>query len=295
MQNDKNRNLLIYHFLVIIFGFASILGKLISVNALPLTIYRMSIAFIGLAIYFLLINPKYFFLDRTMWSKVFLGGFFIGLHWFTFFYAIKIAGVSLTLSMMATGAFITALIDPLINGRKILTYEVFFGGFAAIGIGVIYQAEFEHFFGISIAFLSAFLSALFTILNGQMVKKVRPITLSFYELIVGSLLGIIISYFSKTLNIENYMISGMDILWLLILGLVGTSFAFNMSIKVMKYLSPFTIMMVINLEPIYGVLISLLIWKDESYLSTNFYLGFSIVMASIFLSALYKKFRINNS
>ena len=280
MQNDKNRNLLIYHFLVIIFGFASILGKLISVNALPLTIYRMSIAFIGLAIYFLLINPKYFFLDRTMWSKVFLGGFFI---------------VSLTLSMMATGAFITALIDPLINGRKILTYEVFFGGFAAIGIGVIYQAEFEHFFGISIAFLSAFLSALFTILNGQMVKKVRPITLSFYELIVGSLLGLIISYFSKTLNIENYMISGMDILWLLILGLVGTSFAFNMSIKVMKYLSPFTIMMVINLEPIYGVLISLLIWKDESYLSTNFYLGFSIVMASIFLSALYKKFRINNS
>ena len=294
MLNDKSKNLLIYHFLVIIFGFASILGKLISLNALPLTIYRMSIAFIGLAIYFLLINPKYFYLDRSMWGKVFLGGFFIGLHWFTFFYAIKIAGVSLTLSMMATGALITALIDPLFNGRKILIHEVFFGGFAAIGIAIIYKAEFEHFFGISIAFLSAFLSALFTILNGQMVKKSRPITLSFYELIVGSLLGLTISFFSKTLNIENFMISSMDLFWLLILGLIGTSFAFNLSIKVMKYLSPFTVMMVINLEPIYGVLISLIIWKDESFLSTDFYLGFSIVMASIFLSALYKKFRINN-
>ncbi len=294
MLNDKSKNLLIYHFLVIIFGFASILGKLISLNALPLTIYRMSIAFIGLAIYFLLINPKYFYLDRSMWGKVFLGGFFIGLHWFTFFYAIKIAGVSLTLSMMATGALITALIDPLFNGRKILIHEVFFGGFAAIGIAIIYKAEFEHFFGISIAFLSAFLSALFTILNGQMVKKSRPITLSFYELIVGSLLGLTISFFSKTLNIENFMISRMDLFWLLILGLIGTSFAFNLSIKVMKYLSPFTVMMVINLEPIYGVLISLIIWKDESFLSTDFYLGFSIVMASIFLSALYKKFRINN-
>ncbi len=295
MLNDKNKNLLIYHFLVIIFGFASILGKLISIDALPLTIYRMSIAFVGLAVYFLIINPKYFYLNRLMWSKVFLGGFFIGLHWFTFFYAIKIAGVSLTLSMMASGALITALIDPLLNGRKILKHEVFFGGFAAVGIGVIYQAEFEHFFGITIAFLSAFLSALFTILNGQMVKKARPITLSFYELIIGSFLGLILSYFSDNINIESFKISGMDLLWLLILGLVGTSFAFNLSIKVMKYLSPFTVMMVINLEPIYGVLISLVIWKEKSFLSTSFYLGFLIVMGSIFLSALYKKFRINNN
>ena len=87
----------------------------------------------------------------------------------------------------------------------------------------------------------------------------------------------------------------MDLLWLLILGLVGTSFAFNLSIKVMKYLSPFTVMMVINLEPIYGVLLSLVIWKEKSFLSTSFYLGFLIVMGSIFLSALYKKFRMNNN
>ena len=80
-----------------------------------------------------------------------------------------------------------------------------------------------------------------------------------------------------------------------ILGLVGTSFAFNLSIKVMKYLSPFTVMMVINLEPIYGVILSLIIWKEKSYLSTNFYIGFLIVMASIFLSALYRKFTMDKN
>lgn len=294
MRNDKTKNLLIYHFLVLIFGFASILGKLISLKALPLSIYRMSIASLGLAIYFLIFNTNYFRLDRSMWSKVFLGGIFIGLHWFTFFYAIKTAGVSLTLSMMATGALITAIIDPLLSKRKISTDEVFFGGLAAVGIGIIYQAEFEHYFGISIAFLSAFLSALFTILNGHMVKKVRPITLSFYELIVGAFLCLIITYFSNMLNIKSFMLSGMDLIWLMILGLVGTSFAFNMSIKVMKHLSSFTIMMVINLEPIYGILISLAIWKEKSFLSKDFYLGFTIVMLSIFLSAYYKKFRVYN-
>ena len=128
-----------------------------------------------------------------------------------------------------------------------------------------------------------------------MVKKARPITLSFYELTIGSFLGLILSYFSDNINIESFKISGMDLLWLLILGLVGTSFAFNLSIKVMKYLSPFTVMMVINLEPIYGVLLSLVIWKEKSFLSTSFYLGFLIVMGSIFLSALYKKFRMNNN
>ena len=184
MPSDSSKNLLLFHFIVLLFGFTSVLGALISISALPLVIYRMGLAAFGLALYFLVFHPNYFYLPRHLWSKVFLGGIIIGAHWVTFFYAIKIAGVSIALSMMATGALITAILDPIISGRKLLGYELIFGSLTSVGIGLIYQAEFKHIEGISIALFSALLSSLFTILNAKMVKTGRPITLSFYELFV---------------------------------------------------------------------------------------------------------------
>ena len=177
MQNDRSKSLLLYHFVVVIFGFSSVLGALISLDAIPLVIYRMGLAALGLAIFFILYNPKYFILETSMWSSVFLGGVIIAIHWTTFFYAIKIAGVSLTLSIMGTGAFMTAMLEPLLIKRKVLFHEFFFGGFTALGVGLIFNAEFEELQGILIALFSAFLSALFTILNNQMVKKAHPISL----------------------------------------------------------------------------------------------------------------------
>ena len=289
MRSDRSKSLIIYHFLVVIFGFTSVLGALISIKALPLVIYRMLIAWTGLAVYFLIFNLNYFRLHFSILGKVFLGGIIIGSHWVTFFYAIKVAGVSLALSMMATGALITALLDPIFSKRKLLTYEVLFGGLAALGIVIIYNAEFEHYIGISIALLSALLSSLFTMLNRHMVKTTRPITLSFYELFVGSLFGILVAYFSDMLTIENFRLIGLDWLWLMLLGLIGTSFAFNMSIKVMKHLSSFTIMMVINLEPIYGILLSLAIWNEKAFMSLNFYIGFIIVISAIMMNGIYKR------
>jgi drug/metabolite transporter (DMT)-like permease len=288
MQNVRRNNLILYHFIVFLYGFTSVTGALISLAALPLVVYRMLIAAAGLALFFLFFHLSYFRLARPLWGQVVLGGILIGTHWVTFFYAIKIAGVSLALSMMATGALITAFIDPLISKRKLLGYEVFFGGITALGIAIIYQAEFEHLKGISIALLSAFLSSLFTILNGKMVQEARAITLSFYELLVGSLVGIVVAYFSDMLTIQAFTPQGWDWLWLLLLGLLGTSFAFNMSIQVMRHLSSFTIMMVINLEPIYGILLALAIWNEKAFMSVNFYIGFFIVLLAILMHGVYK-------
>lgn len=288
MPSDKRNHLLLYHFIVLLFGFTSVLGALISLAALPLVVYRMLIAAAGLGVFFLLFHRSYFHLDPALWAKVVLGGILIGSHWVTFFYAIKIAGVSLALSMMATGALITAFIDPLISKRKLLGYEVFFGGITAFGIALIYQAELEHLKGISIALLSALLSSLFTILNGKMVQEARAITLSFYELSIGSLVGIGVAYFSGMLTIQAFTPHAWDWLWLLLLGLLGTSFAFNMSIRVMRHLSSFTIMMIINLEPIYGILLALAIWNEKAFMSVNFYIGFFIVLLAILMHGVYK-------
>jgi drug/metabolite transporter (DMT)-like permease len=289
MQDVRTKSLIHYHLIVFIFGFSSVMGALCSLDAIPLVVYRMLLASLGLAVYFAIFHPTYFRLERSLWVKVILGGLIIGVHWVTFFHAIKVAGVSLTLSMMATGAFITAMIEPLINKRKILGYELLFGGLIAVGVGMIFQAEYEHLYGISIALLSAFLSSVFTILNTQLVKQGKAITLSFYELLVGAVFGIVFVIFSGNYTLEAFELRQWDWLWIILIAWVCTSYAFNISIKVMQHLSPFTVMLIINLEPVYGILLSLAIWGDEELMSFRFYLGFIIVIGAILLNGIYKR------
>ena len=289
MQDVRTKSLIHYHLIVFIFGFSSVMGALCSLDAIPLVVYRMLLASLGLAVYFAIFHPTYFRLERSLWVKVILGGLIIGVHWVTFFHAIKVAGVSLTLSMMATGAFITAMIEPLINKRKILGYELLFGGLIAVGVGMIFQAEYEHLYGISIALLSAFLSSVFTILNTQLVKQGKAITLSFYELLVGAVFGIGFVIFSGNYTLEAFELRQWDWLWIILIAWVCTSYAFNISIKVMQHLSPFTVMLIINLEPVYGILLSLAIWGDEELMSFRFYLGFIIVIGAILLNGIYKR------
>ena len=289
MQDVRTKSLIHYHLIVFIFGFSSVMGALCSLDAIPLVVYRMLLASLGLAVYFAIFHPTYFRLERSLWVKVILGGVIIGVHWVTFFHAVKVAGVSLTLSMMATGAFITAMIEPLINKRKILGYELLFGGLIAVGVGMIFQAEYEHLYGISIALLSAFLSSVFTILNTQLVKQGKAITLSFYELLVGAVFGIGFVIFSGNYTLEAFELRQWDWLWIILIAWVCTSYAFNISIKVMQHLSPFTVMLIINLEPVYGILLSLAIWGDEELMSFRFYLGFVIVLGAILLNGIYKR------
>ena len=289
MQDVRTKSLIHYHLIVFIFGFSSVMGALCSLDAIPLVVYRMLLASLGLAVYFAIFHPTYFRLERSLWVKVILGGLIIGVHWVTFFHAIKVAGVSLTLSMMATGAFITAVIEPLINKRKILGYELLFGGLIALGVGMIFQAEYEHLYGISIALLSTFLSSVFTILNTQLVKQGKAITLSFYELLVGAVFGIGFVIFSGNYTLEAFELRQWDWLWIILIAWVCTSYAFNISIKVMQHLSPFTVMLIINLEPVYGILLSLAIWGDEELMSFRFYLGFVIVLGAILLNGIYKR------
>ena len=289
MLNDRKKNLLLYHFIVFLYGFTSILGALISLQALPIVIYRMFIGALGLAIFFLIINPSYFRLNKKFLKKVFFSGIIIGAHWVTFFYAIKISTISITLSMMSAGALITALIDPIYNRKKISIYEIFFGCITIMGVIIIYRAELQHLIGITIALFSAFLSSLFTILNRSLVRENNFTTLSFYELLIGGVVCLIFYLITNGYKSSDFELKGYDFLWVLILGFLCTSYAFNVSIKVLRHLSSFTVMMIINLEPIYGIILSILIWKDEAFLSLNFYVGFVIVLSSILMDTFYKR------
>lgn len=288
MQNDRTKSLLYFHFLVVLFGFTSILGVLIQLDALPLVVWRMGLAALFLGIYVMIFKSKFFSLPTQLILKVIYSGVLIGVHWIAFFYAIKIAGVSLTLSMLATGAFFVAIIQPLFFKQKWLYYELLFGALAAGGILIIFWAEIASAKGIIIALIAAALSALFSVVNSKMVNKVPTITLTFYELLIGFFALLIYLLLFHLPEIGKALPTSKDIGWLIILSLICTSYAMNATFVVMRKLSPFTIMMIINLEPVYGILLDLAIFGKKAFLSSYFYLGFFVVMIAIIANGIFK-------
>ena len=288
MQSDRTKSLLYFHFLVFLFGFTSILGVLIQLDALPLVVWRMGIAALTLGIYCLLFNRGNFKLPKELTTKIIFSGILIGVHWIAFFHAIKVAGISLTLSMLATCAFFVAIIEPLYFKMKWLFYELFFGTLATAGIFVIFWAEIESFNGIVVALIAAVLSALFSVVNSKMVHQVSTITLTFYELLIGftALLSYLILVYPESL--EKAIPSTTDIFWLLLLSIICTSYAMNATFIVMRKLTPFTIMMIINLEPVYGILLDLAIFGKAAFLSIYFYIGFLVVMLAIIANGIFK-------
>lgn len=288
MQNDRTKSLLYFHFLVFLFGFTSILGVLIKLEALPLVVWRMGIASLAIGIYFLLFKRDNFKMPKELTTKIIFSGILIGLHWIAFFHAIKLAGVSLTLSMLATCAFFVAIIEPIYFKKKWLFYELFFGTLAAAGILIIFWSEIESLNGIVVALIAAVLSAIFSVVNSKIVQQVSTITLTFYELLIGFIALLFYMILVHPDSLEKAIPSTSDIFWLLLLSIICTSYAMNATFIVMRKLTPFTIMMIINLEPVYGILLDLAIFGKAAFLSIYFYIGFFVVMLAIAANGIFK-------
>ena len=296
MQKDRNKDLLHLHFLVFLWGFTSILGSVINLSALGIVWYRMLIAFIIVATYILL-KKKNFKISKKHVKKLFFAGGLISLHWVAFFYAIKLSGVSITLSIMASGAFIASIIEPFFFNRKISIKELFFGSLTLLGLVIILNAEFDQFYGISIALFATILSVIFTIFNSELVRGgVSPLSVTVYELIIGWLL-LTIYIFTETNQFYNIVrIHDLnDLFLLLILGSICTAYAHVVSVSVMRNLSPFSFMLIINLEPVYAIILSLIFFGENELMSIQFYIGLSLILLSIFLDILDKRRnKINN-
>jgi len=281
MPNARQKSILHFHFIVFLFGFTSILGALIQIDALPLVAWRMGIASLLITLFFLVRNPKRFTGAKAQLKWLIAGGLMIGVHWITFFYAIKIAGVSLTLSMMASGAFLTALLEPLFYRRKIVLYELFFGAIALLGLLLIFNAEFDKLYGILIALLSAVLSVFFTLINGKLAQRLPASTVTFYELTIRFVALTAFCLWYNDFSLSPFVLQGNDWVYLLILGSICTAYAFIVSVQVMQQLTPFTIMIIINMEPIYGILMALVIFGKKELMSTNFYIGVALILLAI--------------
>jgi len=291
MLNGKLKNYLHLHFLVFIAGFTAILGKLISIEPVALVWYRMLIAAILMFIYIKVAKID-ISIDRKTAIKFSFAGIIIALHWITFFAAIEVSNISIALAMFSTGAFFASFIEPIIYKRKIIWYEMLFGIIVIIGIAIILQTEIKHITGILLGILSAFLSSLFAVLNGKFLKKNPATKISFYEFIAGIIfISFFLLIFRDGFSLEYFQLSVKDFFYLLILASICTAYAFIASVYVMKLISPYTVVLTYNLEPIYGIILALIIFPETETMSSSFYYGSLIILITVLLNGILKNIK----
>jgi len=287
MLKTKLNNYLHLHFLVFIWGFTAILGALISIEAIPLVWYRMFFAVIFLLIYFLIKKKSIKTSPRGLLNFLFTG-VIIALHWIAFFSAIKVSNVSIALIAMSTGALFTSLIEPLFFKRRLILLEFIFGLIVIAGLYLIYNVESEYTLGIIYALIASFLSALFTVLNGLYIKKHNAETISFYQLFFGVVFISVYVLVSTEFSFQDFILKNSDIVYLLILSSICTAYAFVVAVKVMKFLTPYTVMLTVNLEPVYGILLAVLIFGENEKMSPQFYLGASVIIITVIVNGILK-------
>ena len=287
MQNDKLLNYFHLHFIVFIWGFTAVLGDLISIEAVPLVWHRMLLGSLFVLIY-IIYNKGMLKVSLRSLIKFAFVGLLIALHWLAFFSAVKVSNVSITLAMMSTGAFFASFLEPIFFKRKIIGYEVIFGLIVIIGLYIIFKVESAYLSGILLALLASFLGTLFSIFNGMMIKSHNATVISFYELLFGVVF--ITIYILSIDGFDNafFNLSGSDWTYLIILASICTAYAFIASVHVMKWISPYTVMLTTNMEPVYGILLALLILREKEYMSPTFYLGAIIILITVVLNGIIK-------
>ena len=286
MKNQLLSSHLKLHFVVLIYGFTAILGKLISLPADQLVWYRMLIAVITFYL-FLRWNKTELSINRKQFFKLFGIGIIVAIHWITFFGAIKISNVSVTLGCLATATLFTSLLEPFFFRKRINAVEVIVGLLIILGLYLIFRFETRYTLGVIVALTSAFLGGLFTVLNKKMVIHQKASVISFYEML-GGLAGITIYLlFSGSVNSSLTLPSPMDFVYLLVLGIICTAYAFAIQIDVMKHLSAYVVALTINLEPVYGIVMAYFLFGETEHMSGGFYLGTIIILTSVLGFPLY--------
>ena len=275
------------HLMVVILGLTGVFGKLISLDAIQLVWYRMFIAFITLSLF--LAYKKQLF---TVILKDFFGilgvGALITFHWLCFFQSIKVSTISVAVVCLATSSLFSALIEPIFFKRKLLKYEVLMGIVVIAALIFILGAETQYFWGYFYGIMAAFLGTLFTLFNAKYIKKVGAAKITMIEMLAGVLIISCVLLLKQDYTVFTSLISVTDFSYLLILGTLCTAMVFVWMTEIMKHITPYSLIMAVNLEPIYSIILALVIFGDSELMSNSFYVGSSVIIGIVFLEGYLK-------
>lgn len=277
------------HFIVFLWGFTAILGKLITIPAVELVFFRTLVATTALALilYFKRIS---FRLGAGTTLKLLGVGGLISAHWILFFASARVSSVAICLAGLSTVSLWTAVLEPVFTSKRLRPLEIFMSLLIIAGLYLIFRFEVDHVVGIVMAVVSALLSALFTIINSRLVRSLRPLVISCYEMAGACLAAVLFFPFYAAWLADSgqldFDFNGWDAVWMLLLAVVCTVYPFTSSVRLMQRISPFTVNLSVNLEPVYGILFALLIFKESEHMSAGFYLGAAIILFSVFAHSL---------
>lgn len=286
-KGSLNKNLIILHFTVFIWGFTGILGNLITISAVQLVWYRVMIAVISLFLYFNF-NRTAIKVDQKTFLKMAFTGALVGGHWVLFFASIKLSTVPVTLVCLSSITLFTAIFEPLLNKTKISKLEIMAGLLIITGIVLIFKFESHYTKGIITGLASAVCASLFSIINSKFVKKNEAPIIAFYEL-TGAFFWISIYLLLTNGFNRSLLLKPSDIGYLVLLGTICTSLAYVAGVSVMRELSAFKVALITNLEPVYGILMSFIFFGDMNKMTVGFWVGAVIILSTIFLYPVARK------
>lgn len=275
-------------FLVLLWGFTGVFGKLVTMNALPMVWYRVLIAAIAIFVYmkFKKIDIK---VSKQYILKLLGIGAIVGVHWFTFYLSIKLSNISIALSTLSMGALFSAVLEPIFFKRRLNLSEIVLSIIVSACVIVIFNATPEYKTGIIIGVICSFLSALFAVLNSKLPRSIKPTQVTFYEMIGGVImLSFIMVVFQPEAISEVINVSWSNLGWLILLGIIFTAFAQIESVALLKHVSAFTMMLNVNLEPVYGIILASLIFGDSEHMTPVFYVATAVMVLSIVVNGILK-------
>jgi drug/metabolite transporter (DMT)-like permease len=269
------------HIAILLAGFTGVLGRLITLNEGLLVWYRLfftTLTFIFISIIF----KKIALPDRKGLIHLILIGFIIASHWVLFYGSIKYSNVSVALVCFSAIGFFSSMLEPFILKRKFDAFEIALGLIAILGVYLIFHFDQGFRIGIILGIISSFLAAIFTILNKKMVGQFDPETISFCELGGGWLgLTLVLPFYLFLFPVPNLLPSISDLFWLIILSILCTVLAFNLSIRSLQKISPFTVNLSYNLEPVYGIALAFIIYKEHRIMGASFYMGIFLIFLTV--------------
>lgn len=273
--------LLQMHLAVFLWGFTGVLGRGIHTDAFSLVWFRTGITSL-LFLVILLLRKEFRALSRMELLRFLMIGSIIAIHWVAFYAAIKVANASIALTCLSTAGIFTAILEPLILKTKMDYRELVIGMIALIGMYLIYRGNFSFGPGIMLGIGAAILSAVFTVLNKKIVIHYPSNLVAFCEIGFGFLvLSILLPFYFFYYHPTHFAPSGNDWLLLVVLSFFCTVLGQSLAISALKKLSSFTTVLMVNLEPVYGILLAMIIFKENKELNTAFYIGISIIALSV--------------
>ena len=291
MDNIKKAYLEL-HFTVFLFGFTGILGKLISLNELPLVWWRMFLTSLSFLFFIKTIQNAIKKVDGKFIIHLMFIGFLVAIHWVCFFGSIKYSNVSIALITFSTTTFFTSILEPLMTKSKFKLSEILLGLLIIPGMYLIVNAvRLEYLTGVFLGILGALLATIFSIMNKKVIHKMDSLSITAIELSSGwAFLCLILPVYFYFSNDATFLPKGWeDIVYLLILSILCTTLAFILSLRVMKYLSAFVVNLTISLEPIYAIIMAVILFNENEELTPTFYIGAIIILLAVFGHPILKK------